>query len=712
MIIKTNKRTLVTLVFIAATTTLVKYTAAQPLSSIEISRQNGIEVTSLNREIRSTGQLPLVSFQIGGKQYTSLDAKLENGLNRIPGVAEISWDIKKYNYGLKIQIKFRNISADTVFLHNVVPFRISKENVYITGKGNHGLSRTHLFRPGFEPVNVIVPDNAWELGFSELEFTNGKKVCALVRRAKESVQKGERHRFETGLFPNGSVEYTLWADFYEGNWQEGLRVMFQERMLYDVEPGKFDNSLFERNDLKWVRHAYVSHLIQNWDDYYYDYTDRKFHLEDFVKQGLKLYGGDDFIGIWPTWPTLGLDQRNQWDLFRDLPGGMEQIKELAMMCNHYGSRIFICYNPWDESTRNESHTMGMAGIIAATGADGVVLDTQGASGKELQHAADSVRAGVVMYSEGMAVPRDMQGIVSGRVHNALYYCPMLNLNKFIKPEFSIFRVSELYKEPIRREYCVAFFNGYGTEMNIFAPGKPEWAEEQYRYLGRTSRILRENTFNFISKDYIPLIPTTRDNIWVNQWINGDKTIYSIYSLIPEGYKEYLFEVKPQTGWHYIDLWHHREKEPKLIDGKWLIEAETDAFNQSWLGTNNEGQVDCIARFPGLLKASLQSDVLQVEAAKGEEIKIWAGIPDYNKKPLVLPVAKNTIHLMEHFGRYEGRFIIQLFAAGILLDETIVEIMPGTPRLISQSLKTPGAASVPAGMVTYVPLPVMAPDISA
>ena len=62
----------------------------------------------------------------------------------------------------------------------------------------------------------------------------------------------------------------------------------------------------------------------------------------------------------------------------------------------------------------------MAKLIAETEADGVVLDTRGNSGAELQTAADSVKKGVVMYSEGMAIPKDMQGIISGRVHNAIY----------------------------------------------------------------------------------------------------------------------------------------------------------------------------------------------------------------------------------------------------------------------------------------------------
>lgn len=60
-------------------------------------------------------------------------------------------------------------------------------------------------------------------------------------------------------------------------------------------------------------------------------------------------------------------------------------------------------------------------MIGKINADGVVLDTKGSSSVELQEGADSVREGVMMYSEGMAVPKDMQGIVSGRVHNALYY---------------------------------------------------------------------------------------------------------------------------------------------------------------------------------------------------------------------------------------------------------------------------------------------------
>jgi hypothetical protein len=65
-----------------------------------------------------------------------------------------------------------------------------------------------------------------------------------------------------------------------------------------------------------------------------------------------------------------------------------------------------------------------------------------------------------MYSEGMAIPKDMPGIVAGRVHNALYYPPMLNLNKFIKPEFAIFRVAEQFKEQREAVMCLLIVPAY------------------------------------------------------------------------------------------------------------------------------------------------------------------------------------------------------------------------------------------------------------
>ncbi|MEI8075808.1 MAG: SUMF1/EgtB/PvdO family nonheme iron enzyme [Bacteroidota bacterium] len=641
----------------------------------------------------SKGALSLISFVLNGRTIYSKDVNDYQQLLEI----QIS-SIKQTPYGISAIINFRNIGRDTLQLENVLPFGIADDLVYITGKGKHDLSRTNLFVPGKKPVNVIVPDNSWDLGFSSLsnQFAN-KQITGLVRRNRASIKNGTRSRFETKLFTGGSVEYNIFLEIVEGDWHMGLHEVFQKRKLYDMLD--FDNSLYERQDLQWVRHAYVSTILMNWNSSYYNYQDGKFHMADYIKKGKQLYGGDDFIAIWPTWPTLGLDQRNQFDLFRDLPGGLNKIKNIANQSRASGTRLFVCYNPWDESTRGENHFEGITNLIAGTSADGVVLDTKGESSRALQNAADKVRPGVIMYSEGMAVPKDMPGIVSGRVHNALYYPPMLNLNKLIKPEFAIFRVAEIFKEPIQREFATSFFNGYGTELNIMEPGRPIWVDEQYRYLGRTSRILRENTNNFVGPDFCPLIETTTENIWVNAWPLPEKNIYTVYSLLPEGYKDYLFKVTPKEGFHFVDLWHHKMLQPQKMNGDWLIEAETNAFHKKYLGTNNEGEVDCIAQLPSLLLITRKGDLLTLnKPLKGNEIKVWAGLPSYEKEPLVVKQGTIEISLLKYFGTYEGDFIVQLFDNGILLDETIVTLNVAEPRRISSIQKTNPANSVSAAMV--------------
>jgi gamma-glutamyl hercynylcysteine S-oxide synthase len=660
---------------------------AQQLEKIQLHEEGNISVfiDENDQEFKPTDSLPLFSFQLQDKSFTSADK---------PTNLDLSFEAVVHGPGFKGIITFKNISRDTLHLKNVVPFSIDNNIVYISGKGNHPLSRTHLFLPDKQPVNVIVPDNAWELGFCAVAIDSMKSVAALTRRDNASLDKATRRRFETIIFPGGSVRYNYYADFYAGEWQQGLRLFFQERMLYDLPA--FDSTLYQRDDLKWIRESYVMHLIMAWDKAFYDRN--KFTLPDFVKRGKKLYGGDDVIGIWPTWPTLGLDQRNQFDLFRDLPGGTPQLRLLADSLRAQGTKFFICYNPWDESTRSEGHLAGLATLIKETSADGVVLDTRGESSRELQAAADEVKEGVVMYSEGMAVPKNMPGIVAGRVHNALYYPPMLNLNKLIKPDFSIFRVAEVFKEPIQREYAVAFFNGYGTEINQFAAGHPDWEEDQLRYLGKTSRILRENTLNFTSNDFTPLIPTLRDSIWVNRWRDGDKTIYTIYSVIPQGFNSPLFEVEPDNNSHFVDLWHHEEVEPLQKNGRSYIRSHTNAFDRTFLGTNNEGEVDCIAQLPRLLISLLDGDEIFISSYAEGDIRIWAGDPSYEKEPVILGPDTRRISLTQHFGRYEGKFVIQLVENGILRDENIITIPPGTPRLITKADTTRIPSRTPSNMV--------------
>lgn len=681
----------VTTVFVVTCCLFFQDAYCQPIESVTIDQKKGrLEEVTIAKSRVTPEDIPLLSFMLGDQSCFSNRAGEYTELLQL----EIK-DQELKNGGWSAQIIFRNISEDTLTLHNVVPLGEDPGRVYITGMGDHYLSRTYLFRPGYKPVNVIVPDNAWELGYSEL-YTGGFRLAALTRRV--GCENAMRRRFETDMFPGGIVAYRMWMESFEGNWQSGVRKIFQEKLLFDVDT--FNNSLFTRKDLKWVRHAYLCQLMMGWDHDVYDSKKDKYMFPQFVEFNNRLLGGAEIYGLWPTWPALGMDQRNQWDMYRSMPGGIEAVKGLADVTHKNNSHFYIAFKPWDTDTRSEDPYKALAEMIGEIGADGVVLDCSGASSEQLRKAADNGGKGVVMYSEGMAVPKDMQGIVSGRVHNALYYCPLLNLNKLIKPEFSIFRVVEVGKERIRREYALSLFNGYGTENNLFAPGRPYWLDEQWTFLGKILMIQRENSPSFHQKNWEPLIHTLSDNIYVNKWPSEDKTLYTIFSLIPGGYNNALFEAENKPGFHFIDLWNHEPVAIDTLNNRLFARADLEAFSEKYLGTNNEGAPGVIAEFPVLLETTynLPADRLTFSAPEGDKIRVWAGMPGYQGIYKDFTTNQQTIRLMEAFGRSEGKFVVQLFKEGILLDEKIVSFAPASARLISRVEKTKSHSGRPQGMV--------------
>lgn len=686
--------------------------AQSPIQSIRISAGKGVLVSEYvdaqGTRRPLTQPPPLFTMEYNGSTVSSATARSVGMLgDSIPfrfadGFSGSLRIVRGFAKGWKGVLTLRNTTAQKAKISNVIPLGRDPGRVYIASAGTEDwpfyLNRSQLFRPGKGPIGVVLPDNAWEIGFCDARVSNELSLAGLARRT--GWGNADRKRSWITLEPGGWATFDVYIDAHaSADWRDGLSMMFRERYLYDLDA--FDNALFERADLQWIRSAYLLLLRFAWDRDYYDAIEGKCRYYDDLRAHDALLGGFDAFIIWPTWPRLGLDERNQFDLYRDLPGGIPELKRQADSAHALGRKYFISYNPWDEGTRKEDHLKGMTELIKEIGADGVVLDTRGESSRELQAAADAARPGVIMYSEGMAIPKNMPTIVSGRVHDALYMPPPLNLNKYIKPEFAIFRVQQVKEGEMRRESGVSFFNGYGTEVNVMRAGRPAWMEEEFRYLGKTTKLLRENTSAFTSPNWTPLLNTFVDSIWVNKWESGDKTVYTVFSLMPQGYSGPLFAASDVKGKHYVDLWNHEEVEPVRARGVISVPVSLDAFNKSWLGTRREGSVGCVALLPDILNAKRTGDSLTVSAERGDEILVWAGEPSYENLPKRFPVSGGTISLYEYFGGYEGKFVVQVMRKGEILDERVTHVPLAEPRRVSKTERTPPADAVPAGM-TEIP----------
>lgn len=662
--------------------------SAQALKTIDISasEKKGLLINSFNGFQQPGYDLPLLSLRLNGELCSSLSGE-KTGVNEvtIKNILALTFDNVRLlaSGGMGLELKIRNLSNDTVTITNLVPFGESDNQVYLThyGKGDP-LSQSFLFRPGYAPTNVTLPDNSWGIGVGIVNVDNGSSIVALAKINKSESKNVNLRRFKSLLYPGAVLTCNFLMDSYIGRWQEGFRLMFQKNMLYDVEPGTFDNHMYDRVDLKWINKSFVGHFVSAWHIYFNDEEKNHLTYSEFDSNITKNFGGDDYMILWTGFPVLGLDQRNQWDLIRAMPGGVKQLRQISDDGLKKGMHLMTNYKPWDlpaasgqlfNSTHYENPMEGLGKISQEAGFWGVMFDTRSESGRWFQDAMDKYRSGFGIFPEGMCTPVNMQECKMGRTHAAIKYAPFLNLMKLIKPDFGIFRQAVIDQENPRRDAALSFFNGHGIEYHLYIPYTTDWVQELYTFTGRTVRILRESADNFCQYNWTPLLPTTTDSIYVNEFPTSEKTVYTIYNLHPNGFMGTLFEVPVAEGWHYIDLWRNRELQPKMNGSKYLIEVDVEGFPADYLGTLAEASVSAVAHFPKLIKVTKTGDQLSIRTQKGNLLKVWQGSPNYATEPVLASKSTSVIIAESSLRRrnYTGDLVVQAFEGDRILDEFII-----------------------------------------
>src|SRR5450755_4659996 len=64
------------------------------------------------------------------------------------------------------------------------------------------------------------------------------------------------------------------------------------------------------------------------DRYFYDPVAGNYTVDRYVDDLERRYGGIDSVLIWPTHPNMGIDNRNQHDLIRSMPGGVAGVRQM------------------------------------------------------------------------------------------------------------------------------------------------------------------------------------------------------------------------------------------------------------------------------------------------------------------------------------------------------------------------------------------------
>ncbi len=674
----------------------------QKLQNISVVPETGTTITGIrltdNVSVTLKNRLSVFSFRANDQEYYSSSATGRKANNNyhldFPNGVSANLRMVNSNRDVQLTLTLQNNRIDSVSISHVLPLGYSSSAYVIFANQSGHNNAPFFYGPGYVPVSVQMPAGDETMGFISIPVNNEISLTGISRRKK--VFNGRANNYESVIAPGGSVTFSIYLSAHEGAWQEGLTYMFAEQKAYDTP--EFDNTLYEQESTDWLNHAYLSVLQFAWDNQFFNHNSDSYAFENFLAYGRKTLGGFDIYTLWPGWPRLGLDERSQWEIYESLPGGFDKLSALSNAAKNLNTNFFVTYYPWDHPLQSESDVLPLSSLIEKTNARGVFVDSRSSAPEELRQTLDSIDKGTVIYPEGMPKPSQMQYIRAGRIHSAIEYQPVLNLNKLIKPDFSIFRVLMVGDMRLHREVAISFFNGHGNELNYFSPARPSWLDEEIAHLAGLTRHLRENSNTFTYGKLSPLIPAAADSLWVNKWMHDDKTLYTFFSLKTSGHSAPLFEVDFSDQHHFVDIINHIPANITNIGGKAMVGTPVNGYPKQWSNTRREGVAGAIARFPKLINAILDEDSLHIYAQGGTELRIWTTTPSYGKEPVVYNAFPVHIDVVETLNQLNGKFIMQLFDEKELVDERILIRDAGTPVLISHVKATAPAEKVPEGMV--------------
>jgi hypothetical protein len=184
--------------------------------------------------------------------------------------------------------------------------------------------------------------------------------------------------------PDDPVDWPTWREQLS-RWRRDARA----RLAHNSD-------LYDRADLAWTRRCVVVTQVWLWDELLYDWAHGTFTPERFLDDAERRFGGFDGVLLWHAYPVIGIDDRNQWDYYRLVPG----LRALVDHMHERGVRVFVDYTPWDTgSRRGGPDEAELASLVHDLDADGVFLDTLKQGGAQLLAAVDRARPGVAVEGE-------------------------------------------------------------------------------------------------------------------------------------------------------------------------------------------------------------------------------------------------------------------------------------------------------------------------
>jgi hypothetical protein len=260
-----------------------------------------------------------------------------------------------------------------------------------------------------------------------------------------------------------------------------------------------------------------------WDEALYDHDRGEFTVEAFLATAQREFGGFDGVVLWHAYPVLGLDARDQFDFYHDVP----ELAEVVRAFQRGGVRVFLSYYPW-ESSHGDPDTI--AGLVERVGADGVFLDSSKEGSARLREALDSIRPGLVMEGESrVPLARIEDHAMSWAQWFADSPVPGVLRAKWFERRHLLHHTRRWHRSHLD-ELHSAWLNGCGMLVweNVFGVWVG-WSERDRALLRAMRRVQRGYADWLCAEDWTPLAdhPGGSAAVYASRWEHAGTALWTV-----------------------------------------------------------------------------------------------------------------------------------------------------------------------------------------
>jgi gamma-glutamyl hercynylcysteine S-oxide synthase len=423
----------------------------------------------------------------------------------------------------------------------------------------------------------------------------------------------------------------------------------------------YNGSFYEIPSLQWTQSSFIQPQMMVQDRYFYDPVAGKYTVDRYLDDLQSRYGGIDAVLIWPTYPNLGVDDRNQLDMIRSMPGGIAGVKQMIADFHGRGVRVLFPMMMWDQGTRDpgESWPDAIAHLMAEIDADGINGDTQDGIPAAFFQEAEKANHPLAYQPEGPPHDEAVAWNLMTWGQYKFQFAPYVDRFKWLEPRHMV-NISDRWARDKTDDLQSAFFNGVGWESweniwGIWNGITPRDAEATRR----VAAIERAFALFLTSAGWEPYYPTVAYGVFASKWPSNKATLWTIVNRNEYDVNGMQLSIPALDGARYFDLYHGGEIVPNMARGG------------SWVRLS----------FP--IEAHGFGAVLQV-----------VGEPDSSLAPLIA----KTIAKMKNM---TAKPLASYSKDRTILVQKIVDIQPTKPRSSSGSTSSSEMVHIPGGEFYFV-----------